>query len=125
MCSRYHIYPWITHLKCGVLLNICSQISLGLFSDDTDLYVVTIRRGSVIADFDVEVNKTISAENIQSTLVDAAKFGNLSLPISPDSITASGMYTKITVRLKLFKSLETIVSFTNFLFYILHVVSSQ
>ena len=101
MCSRNHIYPWITHLKCGVLLDICSQISLGMFTDDTGLSVVTIRRGSVIADFKVEVNKTVSAKNLQSTLVDAAKSGNLSLDINPDDITASGMFTKITVRLKL------------------------
>ena len=87
--------------KMWCLVDRCSQISPGVFTDDTDLYVVTIRRGSVIADFEVEVNKTVSPENILSTLVDAAKSGNLSLDISPDGITTSGMFTKITVRLKL------------------------
>ena len=76
------------------LLDRYSQISLGVFTGNTDLSV-TIRKGSVIADFEIDVNKTVSPKNIQSTLVDAAKSGNLSLDISPDSITVSGMFTTI------------------------------
>ena len=68
-----------------------------MFTDDVELYVVPTRRGSVVTDYVLVVNETAAPKKIQSTFVDAAKARNLTLTISPEDITLSGMSTQIRV----------------------------
>jgi len=51
----------------------------------------------VVVDFVLMVNEKTAPEKIQSTLVEAVEANNLALIISPEDITLSGMFTKITV----------------------------
>ena len=45
----------------------------------------------MVTDYVLVVNKAAAPEKIQSTFVDAAKARNLTLTISPEDITLSGM----------------------------------
>ena len=68
-----------------------------MFTGDIECCVLPTRQGSVVVDFVLLVNARTGREKIHSTLVDAAQARDLALTLSPDDVTLSGMFTKITV----------------------------